>query len=278
MKKTLFALVLLQAFSLQAKEPVPTKITGLKSPESVVQGKDGSLYISEIVEFGKNGDGQISKVDKKGNVTVLAKGLDDPKGLAMIGDKLYVADINRIIEVNKDGTWQVYGAQMAFPGTPVFLNDLEADKLGNLYVSDSGDLKSGGVIYKIAKGGAPITVVSDSKNPDILAPNGLLFEGRNNLLSVDFESGILYRVNLSTGATTKIAEGFGGGDGLVKTKAGKIIISDWKTGKIYELVGGKARLIKDGYKASADMAITNDGKYLMVPDMKAGELDFVEIK
>ncbi|MES2546136.1 MAG: gluconolaconase [Pseudomonadota bacterium] len=278
MKKTLFALVLLQAFSLQAKEPVPTKITGLKSPESVVQGKDGSLYISEIVEFGKNGDGQISKVDKKGNVTVLAKGLDDPKGLAMIGDKLYVADINRIIEVNKDGTWQVYGAQMAFPGTPVFLNDLEADKLGNLYVSDSGDLKSGGVIYKIAKGGAPITVVADSKNPDILAPNGLLFEGRNNLLSVDFESGILYRVNLSTGATTKIAEGFGGGDGLVKTKTGKIIISDWKTGKIYELVGGKARLIKDGYKASADMAITNDGKYLMVPDMKAGELDFVEIK
>ncbi len=278
MKKTLFALVLLQAFSLQAKEPVPTKITGLKSPESVVQGKDGSLYISEIVEFGKNGDGQISKVDKKGNVTVLAKGLDDPKGLAMIGDKLYVADINRIIEVNKDGTWQVYGAQMAFPGTPVFLNDLEADKLGNLYVSDSGDLKSGGVIYKIAKGGAPITVVSDSKNPDILAPNGLLFEGRNNLLSVDFESGILYRVNLSTGATTKIAEGFGGGDGLVKTKTGKIIISDWKTGKIYELVGGKARLIKDGYKASADMSITNDGKYLMVPDMKAGELDFVEIK
>ncbi len=278
MKKTLFALALLQAFSLQAKEPVPTKITGLKSPESVVQGKDGSLYISEIVEFGKNGDGQISKVDKKGNVTVLAKGLDDPKGLAMIGDKLYVADINRIIEVNKDGTWQVYGAQMAFPGTPVFLNDLEADKLGNLYVSDSGDLKSGGVIYKIAKGGAPITVVADSKNPDILAPNGLLFEGRNNLLSVDFESGILYRVNLSTGATTKIAEGFGGGDGLVKTKTGKIIISDWKTGKIYELVGGKARLIKDGYKASADMAITNDGKYLMVPDMKAGELDFVEIK
>ncbi len=278
MKKTLFALVLLQAFSLHAKEPVPTKITGLKSPESVVQGKDGSLYISEIVEFGKNGDGQISKVDKKGNVTVLAKGLDDPKGLAMIGDKLYVADINRIIEVNKDGTWQVYGAQMAFPGTPVFLNDLEADKLGNLYVSDSGDLKSGGVIYKIAKGGAPITVVADSKNPDILAPNGLLFEGRNNLLSVDFESGILYRVNLSTGATTKIAEGFGGGDGLVKTKTGKIIISDWKTGKIYELVGGKARLIKDGYKASADMAITNDGKYLMVPDMKAGELDFVEFK
>ncbi len=278
MKKTLFALALLQAFSVHAKEPIPSKITGLKTPESVLQAKDGSIYISEIVEFGKDGDGQISKVDKKGNVTVFAKGMDDPKGLAMIGDKLYVADKNRVLEVSKDGTWQVYGAQMAFPSTPVFLNDIATDKLGNLYVSDSGDLKSGGQIFKIAKGGAPITVIADSKNPDILAPNGLLFEGRNNLLSVDFESGILYRVNLSTGATSKMAEGFGGGDGLVKTKAGKIIISDWKAGKINELVAGKARLMKDGYKAAADIAITNDGKYLMVPDMKAGELDFVEIK
>lgn len=278
MKKALLVLALLQAFTVHAKEPAPAKITGLKTPESVVQGKDGSIYISEIVEFGKDGDGQISKVDKKGNVTVFAKGMDDPKGLTMIGDKLYVADKNRVLEVSKDGSWQVYGAQMAFPGTPVFLNDLEADKLGNLYVSDSGDLKSGGLIYKIAKGGAPITIVADSKNPDILAPNGLLFEGRNNLLSVDFESGILYRVNLSTGATTKIAEGFGGGDGMVKTKAGKIIISDWKNGKIYELIAGKARLMKEGYQAAADIALTNDGKYLMVPDMKAGELDFVEIK
>ncbi|MES2500411.1 MAG: gluconolaconase [Pseudomonadota bacterium] len=278
MKKTLFALALLQTLTVYAKETLPTKVTGLKTPESVVQAKDGAIYISEIGAPDTKGDGQISKVDKKGNVTVFAKGMDDPKGLAMIGDKLYVADVNRILEVKKDGTWQVYGAQMAFPGTPVFLNDLEADKLGNLYVSDSGDLKSGGQIYKIAKGGAPITVVVDSKNPDILAPNGLLFEGRNNLLSVDFESGILYRVNLTNGATTKVAEGFSGGDGLIKTKAGKMMISSWKTGTIYEVVAGKARVVKEGYKAAADIALSTDGTFLMVPDMKAGELDFIEIK
>ena len=278
MKKTLLALALLQTLTAFAKDPIPTKITGLKTPESVVQAKDGAIYISEIGAPDTKGDGQISKVDKKGNVTVFATGMDDPKGLAIIGDKLYVADVNRILEVKKDGTWQVYGAQMAFPATPVFLNDLEADKLGNLYVSDSGNLKSGGAIYKIAKGGAPITVVTDSKNPDILAPNGLLFEGRNNLLSVDFESGILFRVNLTTGATTKVATGFGGGDGLVKTKAGKIIISSWKTGIIYEVVAGKARVMKEGYKAAADIALSTDRKLLMVPDMKAGELDFIEIK
>ena len=280
MKKIILValVVAICAVAAQAKELLPQKITGLKTPESVIQAKNGDIYISEINEFGKDGDGQISKVDSKGNVTVFATGMDDPKGLAMIGEKLYVADKNRVLEVNKDGTWQVYGAQMAFPGTPVFLNDIEADKLGNLYVSDSGDLKSGGQIYKIAKGGGAITVIADSKNPAILAPNGLLFEGRNNLLSVDFESGILYRVNLTTGATQKIAEGFGGGDGMVKTKTGKIFISDWKNGKVYRMVAGKAKVIKEGYKAAADIALMQDGVTLMVPDMKAGELDFITLE
>lgn len=278
MKKTVFVLALLHAFSAYAKAPLPEKITGLKSPESVVQAKDGSIYISEIGEFKQDGDGQISKVDKNGHVTVFAKGMNDPKGITIIGEKLYVVDNQRILEVNKDGSWQVYAAPEAFPSAPVFLNDLEADKLGNLYVSDSGDLKSGGAIYKIAKGGKPVTMITNSKNPDILAPNGLLFEGRNHLLSVDFESGILYRVNLTTGVTTQIADGFAGGDGLVKTKAGKIIISSWKTGAIYEAVAGKARVIKEGYKASADIALSYDGTLLLVPDMKTGELDFVEIK
>ena len=277
MKKTVLLLALLSSFNAFAKTPLPAKITGLKMPESCVQAKDGSIYVSEIGEFGKDGDGQISKIDTKGNVTVFATGMDDPKGLVMIGEKLYVADKNRVLEINKDGTWQVYGAQMAFPATPVFLNDLETDKLGNLYVSDSGTLKDGGQIFKIAKGGA-ITIVVDSKNPDILAPNGLLNEGRNNLLEVDFASGILYRVNLTNGATTKVAEGFGGADGLVKTKSGKIFISDWKNGKIYQVTAGKARMIKEGYKASADIALSRDEKMLMVPDMKAGELDFIEIK
>lgn len=279
MKKSNKLLVLITGIYLSlnlAQAAEMQKITGLKTPESAIQGKDGRIYISEINEFGKDGDGQISVIGKDGKLSVFATGLDDPKGLAMIGDKLYVADKNRVLQVSPDGTWAVYGAQMAFPATPVFLNDLVADKAGNLYVSDSGTLKSGGQIFKINPKGE-ISLVVDSKNPDILAPNGLLMNGKN-LLEIDFESGILYRVNLKTGATTKVAEGFGGGDGLVRTKSGKLIISDWKAGKIYQVVGKQAKLIKEGYQASADIVLSNDGKTLLVPDMKAGELDFVKVK
>ena len=280
MKKsnTLLALVASIYFSqglAQAQATEMQKITGLKMPESAIQAKDGRIYISEINEFGKDGDGQISVVGKDGKVTVFATGMDDPKGLAMIGNKLYVAVKNRVLEVYPDGTWAVYSAAIAFPSTPAFLNDLVADQAGNLYVSDSGTLQSGGQIYKINTKGE-VSIVVDSTNPDILAPNGLLMDGKS-LLEIDFASGILYRVNLKTGTTAKVAEGFGGGDGLVRTKNGKLIISDWKNGKIYQVVGKNAKLLKEGYQASADIVLSYDGKTLLVPDMKAGELDFVSI-
>ncbi len=177
--KMLCLIAALLAPSALAWARTPEAISGLLTPESVVQTKNGDIFVSEINKFGKDGDGQIRKINKKGQHTVFAKGMDDPKGLAIIGDKLYVADKARILEVNKDGTWHVYVEAKAFPAKPQFLNDLEADKLGNLYVSDSGDLKTGGAIYKIAKGGS-VTTIANSMNPDIHAPNGLLFEGRDN--------------------------------------------------------------------------------------------------
>jgi gluconolactonase len=263
--------------SLSTTEQTPKKVTGLKSPESVLQTNDGTIYISEIGEFGKDGDGQISKINKDGITSVFAKGLDDPKGLTMIGSTLYVADKTKIIEVAPDGSTKLFIDSKAFPKTPQFLNDLASDNYGNLYVSDSGDLSKGGAIYKISND-KKVSVVADSNNPNVLAPNGLLYEGRNTLLEVDFASGVLYRINLASGDMTKIADGFGGGDGIVKTKTGKIYISDWKNGMINQVSAGKAKLINNGLESSADIAISHDGKYLLVPLMKPGELAYIAIK
>ena len=277
---TLTLLAGLVTISIQSAHAHETKtITGFKMPESVVEAKDGRLFISEIGEFGKDGDGQISVIEKDGTVKAFATGMNDPKGLAFIGKDLYVADKTQILKVSPDGKWVVFTDASAFEATPQFLNDLVADAKGNLYVSDTGDMKgNGGNIYHIAKSGEAHLVVDNKADARVIGPNGLLVEKTGHaLLEVDFISGILYRLDLKTGKLTQLAEGFGGGDGLVQGAKGVLYVSDYNNGKVFSVKDGKVTLIKDGFKASADIAITKDGKYLLVPDMKAGELVYLPI-
>src|SRR2546421_333804 len=85
---------------------------------------------------------------------------------------------------------------------------------GRIYVSDSGDLKGeGGAIFRIDLKGK-VTVVTDGKrNKQVKVPNGLVMDGKNHLLMLDFGSGELLRIRVTDGQTTKVADGFDGGDG-----------------------------------------------------------------
>jgi len=259
-----------------------TKITGLKTPESVVQANDGKIYVSEINAFGKDGDGQISVIEN-GQLSVFADGLDDPKGIVIIGDSLFVADNTQIVKIDlADATQkEVFVPANAFPKTPQFLNDLEADPQGNLYVSDSGDMATGkgGAIYKINASGEVTKLIDGEDNALVLAPNGLLADDTGKfLLYVDFTSGVLYNLNTETSEISDIDEGFGGGDGLAHHSSGTIYVSDWKNGKVFAVsVTGDITTIGPQYQAAADIALTKDERYLMVPDMKAGELDFIDL-
>ncbi len=281
-KHTLLALLLSAFIPVAQGAALSTqKISGLKMPESVVQATDGRVFVSEINGFGVDGDGQISVIEA-GQVKLFAKGLDDPKGLAIIGQSLYVADNKRILKLAlsgpKQGQAEVFAAASAFPVTPLFLNDLEADLAGNLYVSDSGDLKGkGGAVYQINAQGQVRLLINGQQDNRILAPNGLLMDDTGDVLMVvDFASGILYSYNLATKQLLDIADGFGGGDGVVHHANGSMFVSDWKNGKVFRLdMNGEVTPLAATYQSAADIALTKDEKVLMVPDMKAGELDFI---
>ena len=281
-KHTLLALLLSAFIPVAQAAPLSTqKISGLKMPESVVQATDGRVFVSEINGFGVDGDGQISVIEA-GQVTLFAKGLDDPKGLAIIGQFLYVADNKRILKLAlsgpKQGQAEVFAAATAFPVTPLFLNDLEADLAGNLYVSDSGDLKGkGGAVYQINAQGQVRLLINGQQDNRVLAPNGLLMDDTGDVLMVvDFASGILYSYNLATKQLLDIAVGFGGGDGVVHHANGSMFVSDWKNGKVFRLdMNGEVTALAATYQSAADIALTKDEKILMVPDMKAGELNFI---
>ena len=56
------------------------KYIGFNDPESVAEGPDGAIFVSEIGERGVE-DGKISKINKDGSISLVAEGLYDPKGI-----------------------------------------------------------------------------------------------------------------------------------------------------------------------------------------------------
>ncbi len=179
------------------------------------------LYVSCIngnpVE--KDQNGFIAKVSPEGKIIVQKwiTGLNAPKGMGIIGNNLYVADIDRIVEINIDKStvskeYPVEGAK--------FLNDITTDPQGNVYVSDMAT----NIILRLKNG----IVEQWLQDDQIKSPNGLCYE--NNDLLIGTSSGI-YSVRISDKKfwlTVKIS---GGIDGLEADGQGNYIISDWK-GKI----------------------------------------------
>ncbi|HET8808338.1 MAG TPA: SMP-30/gluconolactonase/LRE family protein, partial [Methylophaga sp.] len=268
------------AIQASTASDVSTKtLTDLMMPESVIAHPDGRVFVTEIGEFGKNGDGKVTVVNTDGSTETLAEGLDDPKGIDMFDNALYVADIDKLIKITLDGKTEVIAGGKDFPGKAEFLNDIEIDGNGNVFISDSGDDdgKNAG-IYKVTPDGNITEVINEKSG--IKRPNGLLNDGVNQMLVADFGTGDLFTLNLTSGKVVKVNQGFGGADGLVRDANGLLYISDWKNGKVWQLVEPKAtpQLLRDDFKAAADIALSADGTQLLVPDMKAGALEYLPVR
>lgn len=254
-------------------QPKPL-VTGLKNPESVAVGGDGRTYVTEIGEFGKDGDGRVVVIDK-GKVVEFVSGLNDPKGIVAWTNLLFVCDNKRVLRIDNKGKMTVFADEKAFPKTPMFLNDICVDEAGTLYVSDSGDLKgNGGAIYRISPKGKVTLVTNGEKNPAVKVPNGLVMDGQSFLLMLDFGSGELHRIKVSDGSSKKIADGFDGGDGLGWDYFGRLYITSWKSGKVWGIPrpGEKPIQIASGFESAADLCLSRDNKSILIPDMKKGTL------
>ena len=263
------------AFAQQ--QPPKPMVEGLKNPESVAVGPNGRLYVSVIGEFDKDGDGSVVVVEN-GKVTTFADGLDDPKGIALAGPFVYVADKKKVWRIAK-GKADVFVRPIAFPVEPLFLNDVVADpESGTLYVTDSGDLNGkGGALYRITPQGQVSTVVNADKLPGLHTPNGVIMDGQSHVLLADFGTGKLYRVKIADGSSEMIAEGLGAADGLAWDHFGKLFVSDWKGGRVFGIAkpGDKPVLVASGFKQAADICFDPATRRLLVPDMAGGTLSAI---
>lgn len=204
-------------------------------PESVYYDDERDiLYIANVKgkPTDKDGNGYISKIKTNGEVIDLkwVTGINAPKGMGVYEGKLYVTDIDRLVEIDIPSGEIVaeYPAEKA-----QFLNDIAVDEKGKVYVSDMMDTK----VYRLSKGRFEVWL-----NDEILtSPNGL-WVGDGNLY---IGAKKIVKAGLRNGKMEIIAENTGGIDGLEGTAEGGFLFSDWSGNMHYLTPGGEIEHIFD---------------------------------
>ena len=261
-----------------ASAAAPPQISeGLQTPESVLYDPDQDVYfISNIngqpLDADKNG--YISRVDperltgemkwidgSKPNVT-----LNAPKGMAIVGDTLYVTDISVIRKFNrKTGAPE---GEIGIVGT-TFLNDAASDGT-SVYVSDTG-MKAGAGgkfepsgtdgIWKITGGQRPEKIASGA---DLKAPNGVVVTG-GKIWVVSYGANELYQIDQGK-KTNVMAMPKGSLDGLIALSDGSFLVSSWDGKAVYRgKPGGAFTPIVENVNAPADIGYDTKRNRLLIP-------------
>jgi hypothetical protein len=239
-----------------------TTDTIFQKPESVLfNSKDSTLFVANIAgpDNKKNKMGFISILSLEGEIINLKwiEGLNAPKGMALLNERLFVADINELVEIDiRKGRIK---NRFPVPGS-LFLNDVAADTTSEvIYISDSEANR----IYEFRDNQINILIDSAIQNP-----NGLLVED-GSLLVLKMRESILVSINLSTKEIITINKNMGAGDGIVSTgNTGEYLVSSWH-GEVYFIPKeGKPEsfinTISQGINA-ADIEFIADKNLLLVP-------------
>lgn len=250
------------------------KVQGYSHPESVVSNAGGEvLYISNIGDKEAE-DGFISKANAEGEIIELnwITGLNDPKGLLVVDDFLYVTDNTEFVKMSVSEGKII--EKIPVEGSKS-LNDITIDNEGNIYISDTG--KSS--IFRKSKDSGEIIEWINSE--ELEHPNGLLAVGNDLMVSSwgKENPGPFKKVNITSKEISNISEsGIGNLDGVQLTENNNFLISDWQSGKIYLITpNGDQKEILTSEKSAGDILYLPNQKKLVLPMNFQNEVWFYSI-
>jgi len=260
-------------------------VDGFSSPESMII-KNQNVFVSnvgkELNPTLKDGDGFISKLDKSGNIKELnfIEGLDAPKGMGIIGDVLYIADIDTLRGFDINSKEEIFS--LVFSGVN-FLNDITVKDSNTLFISAS-DI---GAIYSVN-----ISKKSYTKIINFTVANGLHYEdgilyaaelGSSSQSMFDGK-GKLYKIDLNDKNKLTLLSNFEGVLDGVQKVGNDIYVSDWgktkKSGivRVYNINTKKETIINhELFEGSADFWIDKENKKLYLPQMIGGKISIIDL-
>lgn len=229
----------------------------LAVPESVcIDHARNVLYTSNIdgEPWGDDKKGSIGKLSMDGKILAAewVTGLSAPKGLALVGNRLYVGDMKEVVVIDVDKAAIV--KRIAMPGAQG-LNDVGAGPDGTVYVSDSYGKK----LFRIR-----------DDQPEVLLEN---LDGPNGVV---WHDGSLYLLDrgsaLKVGADrslTPVSSGIEGViDGIEPVSAHEFLVSTWQgTVMLVKADGSRETLLdtREDKINAADIAYDARKRIVYVP-------------
>ena len=268
------------------------KHVGFELPESVLHDTKSDVYLVSNIAGkipAKDDNGFISKVSPEGKVLSLKwingesddVTLHSPKGLALYGDRLYVADIDTVRVFDRNSGKAI--DEVHIEGT-TFLNDIVVDSKGFLYTSESALVFEGGGIKGTGKDAiyrlSPELKVTTLKQDKSLAkPNGLEVLGDGSLGVVSRGDAGFYILGKQGNKTRSVTLPVTKLDGLVQLGNKDFLASSWETSSVYRITpDDKVTKVAKFPVAAANIGYDSKRKKLLLPLLKTNQIAFLNME
>ncbi|MBA3319007.1 MAG: SMP-30/gluconolactonase/LRE family protein [Gemmatimonadales bacterium] len=268
-------------------------LDSLDAPEAARFDPELGVYFVSNVNgspLGKDGNGYISRVTRDGKVDSLkfiagGRGgvkLDSPKGIAIQGDTLWVADIDAARAFNKRTGKPI--ATVSLVGKAKFLNDAAVGPDGAIYFTDTGvaDDGKGGMshpgpdrVFRIEDRKATVALEFKDKP----GPNGITWDSAGSkFVILSFQGKSIYRWAPGDSAPTVVTEGPGMMDGIEAMGDGRFVVSTWTDSSLFVLDGERITKLVGGLPGAADIALDRERGRIAVPLLTENRVEFVDLK
>lgn len=271
--------------------PLHVASTGLSTPESVLWDAGRNVwYVSNINGNPpqKDDNGYIVRLGANGETIdslPFINGADDditlhaPKGMALQGDTLWVADIDALRGFDVTSGKEVATVDLA-PLKVIFANDVAVGNDGGVYLTDTGIAfgADGSVQHPgesrvlVVRNRAASVVVTLPKGS---GANGLAWNAAKNAwMIVGFATPDIYEFVGGAKEATVLGKGPGGGDGLLVIGDGRAVLSSWADSSLTVFANGASTTLRKGLNAPADLGYDPARKLIAVPLFMDNRVEF----
>jgi hypothetical protein len=263
---------------------VALTVDSLETPEAARFDPELGVYFVANINgspLGKDGNGFISRLTRDGKVDSLkfiagGRGgavLNGPKGMAIKGDTLWVADIDAARAFDKRTGKPI--TSVSLPDAR-FLNDAVVGPDGAIYLTDSGGEKAPGThrVFRIENRKPTVALTFDGEP----GPNGITWDSAGSrFVIVSFGTKSIFQWAPGDSAVTIITEGPGRMDGVEPLGDGRLLITTWTDSSLFLLDAGRITRLLGGLPGPADIGLDRERGRIAVPLLTENRLEFVDL-